>query len=222
MRRMPYHVEIRRGRRHARLFNLGEAELQQTVIRPWQLGVTLTLADQRWERRECRLRILEGPALEGVDLAHGQGWHNAERSAREVTEPLLEGGLASRVAVLAYADTHADAAQALLERLGLHAVGWAPVRRRIVAWLAQPETLPDLGVAAVLVLLDAAVPRWWAFDAGLAIGALGPRAVPAQLGGSAPPSALEGLAILALDPQAPDSVAALVERLRYAGCAVAL
>ena len=73
---MPYHVEVQRGRRRARAFNLGEGELRRTVIDPWTRGSD---ADARRphaaSRRESTLRILEGPALSPADLAFGQGWN---------------------------------------------------------------------------------------------------------------------------------------------------
>ena len=39
---------------------------------------------------ESSLTILEGPHLDDPDLAFGQGWSNAERSAENVTERVLE------------------------------------------------------------------------------------------------------------------------------------
>ena len=38
---------------------------------------TIEFGDREWEPRESKLTILEGPELEGPDLAFGQGWSNA-------------------------------------------------------------------------------------------------------------------------------------------------
>ena len=87
---MPFHVEISASRmRRARAFNLGEEELRNTILEPWTTDRTIELGDREWVPRESSLRVLEGPRLEGPDLAFGQGWSNAERSAREVTGEVL-------------------------------------------------------------------------------------------------------------------------------------
>lgn len=86
---MPFHVEVRSPPQHARVFNIGDAELQQ-ILKPWIAGHTFELGEQAWEPRESTLTILEGRALDGPDLAYGQGWSNALRSAEEVTRRLLE------------------------------------------------------------------------------------------------------------------------------------
>src|SRR6185503_9056066 len=46
--------------------------------------------EQEWEPRESKLTILEGKALEGPDLAFGQGWSNALKSAEDVTRRMVE------------------------------------------------------------------------------------------------------------------------------------
>ena len=86
---MPFHVEISAtSMRHARAFNLGEDELR-TDLEPWMTDRTIELGDREWVPRESALKILEGPRLEGPDLAFGQGWSNAERSASDVTREML-------------------------------------------------------------------------------------------------------------------------------------
>lgn len=219
MRGMPYHIEVRATRRHARLFNLQADELQQRIVRPWQAGGPLLLADRRWEQRDSRLRILEGPELEGVDLAYGQGWNSAERTARDVTAEMLAGGAANAVAILAPDEETANAAAAVLGTIGLRAVEWTDVRRRILIWLAQPDTVPDLGVGAVLAICASDAPERWLFDAGLALGALGRRTVLVSAEGDLP-APLAGLAVLPLDWSAPDEHPSLAARLRQAGAAI--
>ena len=86
---MAFHVEIRRGLHHARAFNLEHDELQRTVLEPWLRGVAVTVGQRQWDPGACRLTVLEGPRLAPADLAHGQGWHNAGRSARDVTAAVL-------------------------------------------------------------------------------------------------------------------------------------
>lgn len=60
---MPFHVEIRRGHRWAREFNLDEATLRESVLEPWVMGRPVLLGDREWEPEECELRVLEGPEL---------------------------------------------------------------------------------------------------------------------------------------------------------------
>ncbi len=86
---MPYHVEISSSLRHARAFNLGEAELRRAIVEPWLAGRPVELGDRRWEPAKSALKILEGPALEPPELAYGQGWSNAGRSAENVTRSVL-------------------------------------------------------------------------------------------------------------------------------------
>jgi hypothetical protein len=218
---MPYHVEVRRAHSHARAFNLSERELRETVLEPWSQGRALELGDQRWERRDSRLRILEGPRLSGPDLAYGQGWNRAERSAREVTRDLL-AGQAQTVAVLASTQPAADAAARVLEALGLVAVDWSTVARGpILTWLLGADRATDLSFAAALLIGAASVPEWWLLEAGIALGALGARAALVQFDGEPSPAPLRELEVLHLDPRAPADLERLRARLRRAGCEVA-
>ncbi|MFI5027367.1 MAG: hypothetical protein ACHQCF_00115 [Solirubrobacterales bacterium] len=87
---MPFHVELKvTTMRHARAFNLSREELLRSFIEPWMADRKIELGDQEWLPRESSLRVLEGPRLEGPDLSFGQGWSNAERSARDVTRQVI-------------------------------------------------------------------------------------------------------------------------------------
>jgi len=85
---VPFHVEVRSSPDHARVFNLGEAELQQ-ILGLWVSGQTFELGEQEWEPGESKLTILEGRTLDGPDLSFGQGWSNALRSAEDVTRQVM-------------------------------------------------------------------------------------------------------------------------------------
>jgi hypothetical protein len=87
---VPFHVEISGGINHARAFNLDLDELRRTVLEPWLTGRAVELGEHEWDPRESSLRILEGRHLDPPDLAFGQGWSNAERSAEDVTRRILE------------------------------------------------------------------------------------------------------------------------------------
>jgi len=213
---VPYHVELRRSRRHARLFNLSEEELRRTVIEPWKLGEQFELAGHRWERRDAQLRILEGPALAAVDLAHGQGWDRAERTARDVTQTMLAARDTDAVAVLAPTEEAAVLAAELLEGLGLRAVDWTPLRRAIVAWL-WGSGAAGLDAGAVLIVCVPDAPDWWLLDTGLALGALGPRAVLVKAGSGPPPAVLRDLDIVTVDERSASDSGDLEARLRRAG-----
>jgi hypothetical protein len=217
---MAYHVEVRRGHGHARVFNLGDEALRETVLEPWIHGRPLELGDQLWERRESQLRILEGPVLAGPDLAYGQGWNRAERTARDVTADLV-AGQAQTVAVLACTQAAADTATRMLEALGLLAVDWGTVARApILTWLQGANRATDLTFAAALLIGAGSVPEWWLLEAGIALGALGPRAAVVQFDGGPPPAPLRELEVLQLDPGVSADLDRLRERLRVAGCAI--
>jgi hypothetical protein len=83
---VPFHVELSSGINHARAFNLSREQLLTQVIAPWMEGLTIELGEQEWLPAESQLKILEGPHLDGPDLAVGQGWANAERASENVTK----------------------------------------------------------------------------------------------------------------------------------------
>jgi hypothetical protein len=200
-----FHVEIRRSLHRARAFNLSEEKLRRTIVEPWRSGGPVDLGDQQWNPDESALTILEGPELSPPDLAMGRGWNNAERSAANVTGAVLEDAAADALVVAVFAETAAglDAAIRLLDRIGVRAETWAAVRDR-----------PNRDVVVLLVAERAAPAGAWMFEAGLALGALGRRAIVAQLGSEAPPPALRGLDVVRLDPDEQASLQALAERLR--------
>jgi hypothetical protein len=97
-----YHVQIRRSFRRAWLFNLSEERLSEEILDPWIADRELEIGDQRWEPRDSDLRIIEGPELDGPDLAHGQGWNAAERRGEDVTRSVMAGAPPpTRVSLLA-------------------------------------------------------------------------------------------------------------------------
>jgi len=85
---VPFHVEVRSTLHHARVFNINEAELRQ-ILGLWVSGQTFELGEQEWEPGESKLTILEGQTLDGPDLSFGQGWSNALRSAKDVTQQVM-------------------------------------------------------------------------------------------------------------------------------------
>jgi hypothetical protein len=213
---MPFHVELRKGFRRASAFNLDPETLRRVVLEPWARGQPVELGEQEWDPSESELQILEGPQLEGPDLAMGRGWHNAVRASRDVTAQQLERTAAelARVAVLAATAAAHEAVAAVLDLLGVGRAGWDEARGRITAAAATAGSPPDLAVGAVLLVAEGeeADPEWL-FDAGLALGALGARAIPVLLGDGPAPPALHDLAVVRLDPARAATVGALAERL---------
>lgn len=171
---MPFHVEIRRGHRWAREFNLDEATLRESVLEPWVMGRPVLLGDREWEPEECELRVLEGPELSPPDLAFGRGWGAAEQSGRDVARDLIGGAArnAARVAILAESDAGLAPIADALGELGMESMAWS------AALLRDGESSP---VAVVLAVESGEPPREWLYEAGLAVGALGGRAVVVQL-----------------------------------------
>jgi hypothetical protein len=212
---MPFHVEISSGfRQRARAFNLDESRLHTAILEPWLRGAAIELGDKEWQPRDCKLIVLEGPELADTDLAMGRGWSNAEKSSRNVTRELVDGASASaaapRVAVIAETPSGEAAVAEMLNEVEIEAAPWSEVRGRI---LGPPGRGDRPGYAAVLAFETPTPPGSWLFDAGLARGALGPRAVVAQLGGSGIPVELTGVDVVPLDPDDEGSVAALRDRL---------
>ncbi len=179
----------------------------------------MELGDQEWDPRESSLQILEGPELSAPDLAMGRGWHNAERSAEDVTARLLDriAAQAASVAVVATTPSAHRTAIEVLEQIGLPAADWGALRARILATATVVGAPSDPGVGAVVLVADRAEPdQTWLFDAGLALGALGGRAVLVQLGDQPAPPQLRDVGVIRLNPEQPASIQALVERLRQA------
>jgi hypothetical protein len=153
---VPFHIEVGSPLHHARVFNVGEAELQQ-ILGLWVSGQTFELGEQEWEPGESKLTILEGQTLDGPDLSFGQGWSNALRSAEDVTRQMMESAEASLPppAVFAIEADSLDAAVAEVASGGTPAeVEWAEARARIDG--------RDPSVAAVILVLrpsEAGSPR---------------------------------------------------------------
>jgi hypothetical protein len=215
-----FHVEIRRSLRRARAFNLSEEKLRYTVIEPWRQGRSVELGDQQWDPGESALRILEGPELGQAELALGRGWNNAERSATDVTSRVLREAEVVVVAVLAETPAGRETATRLLSQIGVPTADWGAVHARIMAAATVVPRHPRQSARdlVALLLVEQGEPTGtWLFEAGLALGALGGRAVVAQLGEEPPPAQIRDLGVIRLDPGEPASLHALAERLRHAG-----
>ncbi len=91
-----YHLELRHFPRNLCRFNLGAAELQTTVLEPWAADRQFELEELRWDPRQARLTVLEGPRLAPDQLTMGRGWRAAQRHGRDVTAQLLAAVTAAR------------------------------------------------------------------------------------------------------------------------------
>ena len=130
---MPFHVELSSGIRHARSFNLSREQLLAEVIAPWLEDLSVELGEQEWAPSESKLKILEGPRLDGPDLAFGQGWSNAERASEDVTQRELAAAPAPDLPDAFVIETEQPDA-ALGELLGGQAanpIAWVEARDRI-------------------------------------------------------------------------------------------
>jgi hypothetical protein len=130
---VPFHVEIRTGINHARAFNLTREQLLAQVVAPWLENLTVELGEQEWLPSESQLKILEGPHLEGPDLAFGQGWANAERSAEIVTKRELGAAPAPQRpdAFVVEAEDPEAAVSKMLSGLQATPTAWSEAQRRI-------------------------------------------------------------------------------------------
>jgi hypothetical protein len=130
---VPFHVEISSTLRHARAFNLGEAELRQAIVEPWLAGRPVELGEREWEPAKSTLKILEGAALEPPELSFGQGWANAERSAENVTRRVL-GAAAGRgdpTALVVESDSPEETVAQMTADRDARRVGWREARDRV-------------------------------------------------------------------------------------------
>jgi hypothetical protein len=211
---MAFHVEISSGfRQRARAFNLDEAKLRSEILDPWTRGRRITLGEKDFEPKDSKLIVLEGPELADTDLSMGRGWSNAEKASENVTRRLVDAAAAPTagpvVAVLADGSAQAGV-QRMLERLELSTVPWAELRARI---LGAPAPAAGPGFAAILVVEGTAPSPAWLFDAGLARGALGARAVVVQVGDTTIPAQLAGVDVMRIEPEDDASIRALGGRL---------
>jgi 2-iminobutanoate/2-iminopropanoate deaminase len=84
-----YHVELRHFPRNLCHFNMGAVELQSAILEPWAADRMFDLGDLRWDPRQARLTILEGPRIPPDQLTMGRGWSTAKRQGSDVTARLL-------------------------------------------------------------------------------------------------------------------------------------
>jgi hypothetical protein len=149
---VPFHIEVGSPLHHARVFNIGEDELQQ-ILGLWVSGQTFELGEQDWEPGESKLTILEGRTLSGPDLSFGQGWSNALRSAKDVTRQILESAETS----LPLPTIYAVEADSLDDGVAEMAAGSEPVE---IEWPAARARIDgrDSSVAAVILVLRPSEP----------------------------------------------------------------
>ncbi len=91
-----YHVELRHFPRNLCHFNMGSAELHSAILEPWAADRMFDLGDLRWDPRQARLTILEGPRIPPDQLTMGRGWSTAKRQGADVTAQLLVAAGAPR------------------------------------------------------------------------------------------------------------------------------
>jgi hypothetical protein len=111
---------------------------------------------------------------------------------------------AAAVAVLATTPEARRVARAALDRLGVEAFDWAAVRSRLLAGEHAGER-----IAGALIILDGHAPaNTWLLDVGLAVGALGARAVVACTPDGPAADELRELGLPALEIRGDHGVAA--------------
>jgi hypothetical protein len=89
-------VQLRHFPRNLCHFNMGAAELQSAILEPWAADRMFDLGDLRWDPRQARLTVLEGPRIPPDQLTMGRGWSTAKRQGRDVTAQLLAAAGAPR------------------------------------------------------------------------------------------------------------------------------
>jgi len=129
---MSFHVEINSPVSRARVLNLDQTDLRQRVLSPWIAGLPFEFGGGEWARRESRLTILEGPALEST--AGEDAWGHALRAAEDVTRKMLETAEASapaQTAVVVEANSAETALEALRAGRPTQQIPWSTAAERV-------------------------------------------------------------------------------------------
>lgn len=84
-----YHLELRHFPRNLCRFNLSGEELRATVLEPWAADRLFELGELKWDPRQARLTVLEGPRIPPTQLSMGRGWRTAQHQSKDVTAQLL-------------------------------------------------------------------------------------------------------------------------------------
>lgn len=178
-----FHIELRQASHHLHRFNIGERELQSTVLEPWVAGTPIEMGERVWDPSTGSIVVLEGPEIPIGRLTMGRGWAIAQREGTDVTaqaiavvrQALAEataqatvaggatGGVGAGAAApagiaLATQIAPADAA-VLADALGLEllrGLGETPMSLP-AAWRVAAERHPQLPIGAVLDLARGAV-----------------------------------------------------------------
>jgi len=150
---MAFHVELSSADNRARVFNLSHRELLSRVIEPWLAERPFELAEYEWLPSESSLKVLEGKRLDNPDLAFGQGWSNAERSAENVTERVLAEAPRPSLpdAFLVESDVPEAVVAEMLAEREAQPVAWSQARERIAG--------RDPAVAAVILVVKPSEPE---------------------------------------------------------------
>jgi hypothetical protein len=144
---MLFHIEIGSPVDFARALNVDEESLRNAILEPWVGGLPVLLGGRSWEPGESRLTVLQGPALP-APTDDDEGWATAQRTADDVTRPLLEAAEAGAFAQTA-AVVEADSVE---EALRLLRAGHSP---RQVPWVGAVERVEsrDSEVAAMILVV---------------------------------------------------------------------
>ncbi len=141
-----------------RRIDVGEGDLQAKVLEPWACGLPVEFEGRSWEPRDCRLTVLEGPALAALGDGPEEQWAAVLGAAADVTRPLLEAAQASapaQTAVIVEAASVEAAQRELRTGRSPRRIPWASAVERIEA--RDPE------VAAVILVVKGSGPAWPAF-----------------------------------------------------------
>src|SRR5262245_18372294 len=172
----------------------------------------IRLGDQDGETAKSSIKILEGKELATSQIGQGRGWSNAQKISENVTREVFgeltqgqapgpgeardAGGPVQEVAIVADSPGADEGVRLMLGQLEIEPAPWPELRARLLA-----NGGASSGSAAVVLAIETeSPPESWLFDAGLARGALGPRAVFAQFGGGPIPAQLTGVDVMRLEP----------------------
>jgi hypothetical protein len=147
-----FHVQLHERNRSARAFNLSEAKLERTIVRPWVRGEPFDLGDQEWHPQEGELEVYEGRELRPDEISMGRGWSAVQRTAEDVTERVIGRARSGSRAEAASPDpTTVAFKEAVLEQCGDGRIGVHQV-----LWLANSR-YPQLRVSDRLALAEQAI-----------------------------------------------------------------
>ena len=151
-----YHIELRQFPHNANRFNV-ERDALMAIAVAWIHDRPVDVAERRWNPREARITIIDGPELTGADLSMGKGWRTAQRRGRDVTSEVMREARAGSVSGGSPApggDVGTSTAGGEAAAAGLAPLLGPDAERLLAAWLQVASRARGLTPSETLALAE--------------------------------------------------------------------